>query len=78
MDDHLYLLLLRECCIFDGTFSGRVANIHVVCLIFIGLHEVYDHVDVNLSIVVVLGHFDVFFYASKRGDIVRCDLHNFV
>ena len=59
MDDLLCLLLLRECCISDGGFSGRVANIHVVCPIFIGLDEVCDHVDVNLSIGVVLGYFDV-------------------
>ena len=78
MDEYLCLLLRRDSCIFDGAFSGRVAHIHLVCLFFIALHGVYDHVDENFSSFVTLGHFDVVFCASKRGDIVRCDLRNFV
>ena len=78
MDELLGLLLLRESCILDEAFGGRVAHIHVVFLILIGLYEVRAHVDYNFSTLLVLGQFDVRLCASKCGDIVRCDLCNFV
>ena len=77
IDEILGLLLLLDSCILDGAFSGYVAKIHLVWLIFIGFHIVCDHVDDNFSILVVLGQCDVLFCASKRLEIVGCDFLNF-
>ena len=81
LDDPLHqlvgLLLLLKSGILDDTLGGGVAYIHLIGQVFIRQHVVSDHVDDNVSTLVILGHSDVLFYASKCSGIIRCDLHNF-
>ena len=71
------LLLLLKSGILDDTLGGGIAYIHLIRQVFIRHHKVSDHVDDNASVLVILVHSDVLFYASISSGIIRCDLHNF-
>lgn len=64
--------------IIDDTFTGTKADSHSIILVLIRPDPVRDHVDVDISIGLVAGNFDVCLGALERCRVIGRHLRNFV
>ena len=67
------LLLLANRGVLDDALAGGVADVHPISLVFICFHEVHDHVDNNLPVIVILPYLNVRVNAREHRDIIIRD-----